>query len=254
MVGIHEWMRRSVARILLRWEALQVELHGHYSIERFTALTEYSRSTSFWRALVVLPLTPLPSLMLIALIDAIPLEDIDKGVAHSGTLWVRSTLACFVYTHCATELIRLSSPNLKLHPAAAFGISIPSAVLTNGLAVALSMLVCYPLPFVTALMSFPWLGFTIFYLLRVCGVQLRTNPKAVKDVVWFAKVCGAQVTIVMFYPVFNTIFTNLPPTYQPVFALLVPVFKVVQRNVLNRLLSGRDDMKPQILVLRARFI
>ncbi|KAE9030319.1 hypothetical protein PR003_g11993 [Phytophthora rubi] len=249
MAGVNERMQKLVARMIHRWEAVQVELHGHYSIERFTALSEYSRSTGFWRALVILPLTPLPSLIVVALIDAMPLESIDKGVAHSGTSWVRATLTCFIYTHCAIEQIRLYSPSLKLQPVAALSISIPAALLTNLLAFGLSVFVCYPLPFVTVMMSFPWLGFTTFFLLRVCGAHMRANPEAVKDVVRFATVGGAQITIVLIYAVFNTIFTNLSPTYQPLFALLIPVFKVVQKNVLSRLLSGRDDTKPQVVIL-----
>lgn len=183
-----------------------------------------------------------------ALIDAMPLEDIDKGFAHSGTSWVRATVTCFIYTHCAIEQIRLYSPNLNLQPTGVLRTSVPAALLTNILALGLSWFICWPLPFTTLLMSGPWLGFTTFFLLRVCGAQMRANPEAVKDVVRFATIGGAQVTILLAYAVFSTIFANLSPTLQPLFALLIPVFKLVQKNVPSRILSGRDDTKLQIVI------
>ncbi|KAG6618338.1 uncharacterized protein IUM83_01075 [Phytophthora cinnamomi] len=78
---------------------------------------------------------------------------------------------------------------------------------------------------------------------------MRAKPEAVNDVVRFATVCGAQVTILLIYAGFSSIFTNLSPTYQLTFALVIPVFKVAQKNVLSRILSGRDDTKPQVVIL-----
>jgi hypothetical protein len=241
--------RSFARRFIRRWESIQVELNGFYSVERFAALNEFSRSTSPWRAVATLFLTPLPSLVLVALIDAMPLEDPGKGFARSGTLWVRGVITCFIYTHCAIEQIRLYSPNLELTALAGLCISIPSALLTNALGVLLSALICYPLPFASILLSGPWLGFMTFFLLRLRGAHMRANPEAVKDVVRFATICGTQVTIVMLYAVYNTIFTKMPPTYQPLFALFLPVFKIMQKNVLSRILAGRHDTKPQVVIL-----
>ncbi|KAL3670657.1 hypothetical protein V7S43_003847 [Phytophthora oleae] len=249
MTGINARLQRSADRFIRKWEAVQVELHGHYSVERFAAMNEYSRATSLWRAAMILPLSPLPCLVLVTLLDAIPLEAPDKGFTHSTATWIRATLTCFVYTHCAVEQIRLYSPNLGLTPILGLCISLPAAIITNALALALSALICYPLPFASLLLSGPWLGFTTFFLLRVRGAHMRANPEAVKDIVRFATICGAQVSIVMVYAGFNTIFTNMSPTYQPMFALLIPAFKVVQKNILSRILAGRDDTKPQVVIL-----
>ncbi|GMF09718.1 unnamed protein product [Phytophthora lilii] len=194
-------------------------------------------------------LTPFPSLVLVAAIDAMPLEDPERGLTHSAMSWVRATLTCFIYTHCAIDQIRLYSPNLKLTPLAGLFISLPSAILTNALALVVAVFVCWPLPFATILMSGPWFGFMTFFLLRVRGAHMRANPEAVKDVIWFAKVCGAQIILISVYAVFNTVFTNIPAKYQPVFALMIPAFKVVQKNILSRILAGRDDTKPQVIIL-----
>jgi hypothetical protein len=210
--GIHERARRSVKRFVRKWEAVQVELHGFYSTERFRAMTEYCRSASFCRAVLMLLLTPLPSLILVALIDAMPLQDTELGIAYGTINWVRGTLTTFIYTHCAIEQIRLYSPSLELTLLAGLCISIPTAILTNALGLLLSVYVCWPIPFATVVLSGPWLGFTTFFLLRVRGAHMRTHPEAVKDVVQFATMAGTQVSIGLLYAVFNTIFTNISRT------------------------------------------
>ncbi|KAK1935779.1 hypothetical protein P3T76_010474 [Phytophthora citrophthora] len=80
-------------------------------------------------------------------------------------------------------------------------------------------------------------------------LDLYASPEPVKDVVRLATLCGAQVSIVMVYAVFNTIFSNLSPMYQPMFALFIPAFKMMQKNILSRILAGRDDTKPQVVIL-----
>ncbi|KAG3157559.1 hypothetical protein PI126_g8268 [Phytophthora idaei] len=211
-------------------------------------MNEYCGSTSFARAVFVFLMTPLPSLIVVALIDAMPLEAPERGLEHSTMSCVRGTMACFIYTHCAIEQIRLYSPNLRLEPLTGLGMSFPTAILTSALTLALSF-ICWPLPFTTILMAGPWLGFMTFFLFRVRGAHMRANPEAIRDVLRFATICGVQASIVMVYAVFVTIFTNLSPSYQPMFALLLPAFKFIQKNVLSRILAGRDDTKPQVVIL-----
>ncbi|ETK81851.1 hypothetical protein L915_12678 [Phytophthora nicotianae] len=246
-VGMHERLQRSVNRFIRKWESVQVELHGHYSIERFSAMNEYCRSTSLTRAVFVLLITPLPSLIVVALIDAMPLEPPERGLEHSTMVWVRGVITCFIYTHSAIEQMRLYSPNLRLEPLSGLGISLPTVILTSVLTLGLSF-ICWPLPFTTILMSGPWLGFLSFFLLRVRGAHMRANPEALRDVLRFVRICGVQVSIVLVYAIFVTIFTNLSSTYQPAFALLIPIFKVIQKNALSRIL-GHDDTKPQVVIL-----
>ncbi|KAL4116911.1 hypothetical protein PRIC2_012363 [Phytophthora ramorum] len=183
------------------------------------------------------------------MIDAMPLEDTEKGFKHSGVAWVRGTLTCFIYTHCAIEQIRLYNPILNLGLSAGLCISIPASILTSALALGLSASICWPLPFASLLMTGPWLGFISFFFLRVRGAHIRANPEAVKEVVRFATITGAQVSNVLIYAGFSTVFTKMPPQYQPVFALLIPVYKVIQKNVTSRLLAGFDDSKPQMVIL-----
>ncbi|EEY58864.1 uncharacterized protein PITG_11851 [Phytophthora infestans T30-4] len=143
-------------------------------------MNEYCRSASCPRALMVLLITPLPSLILVTMIDAMPLESPERGLEHSAIVWVRGILTCFIYTHCAIEQIRLYSPNLRLEPLAGLCISLPTAIFTIVLTLGLSFL-CWPLPFTTLLMSGPWLGFMTFFLFRVRGAHLRANPEAIRD-------------------------------------------------------------------------
>ncbi|RLN74304.1 hypothetical protein BBJ28_00005635 [Nothophytophthora sp. Chile5] len=245
---VRERLRRSTRSFVHKWEAVQVELNGRYSVSRFKALDEYIVTTSFWRALLMLPLAPLPSLLLVAFTDSLPLEDPALGLAHSGTAWVRAVFTAFLYTHCVVEQIRVYSPNLQLRRSAVFLVSIPTSIFTNVLAVALSALLWYPMPFVMPLLSGPWLGFMTLFLWIIRGARMRAHPEAVKDVVRFATICGSQISMIVVYAIFNSAFTNMSSTYQPIFALLIPGFKIVQKNILSRILTGRDDTKPQVVI------
>eukprot|EP00644_Phytophthora_capsici_P011732 jgi/Phyca11/123339/e_gw1.50.436.1 len=95
MTRINVRLQRSVDRFIRKWEAVQVELHGHYSVERFAAMNEYSRSTSLWRSVMVLISSPLPCLILVALLDAIPLEAPAKAVLTNALALILAAFICY---------------------------------------------------------------------------------------------------------------------------------------------------------------
>ncbi|KAG7394296.1 hypothetical protein PHYBOEH_005408 [Phytophthora boehmeriae] len=96
--------------------------------------------------------------------------------------------------------------------------------------------------------SGPWLGFMTFFLFKVCGVHIRTNPETYTDIKQLAAICGSQISMILVYTVITTVFTTLSPTYQPVFSLIIPGLKVVQKNILSRILKDCDDTKPQVVI------
>ncbi|KAG2808792.1 hypothetical protein PC116_g20714 [Phytophthora cactorum] len=71
----------GVRALVRKWESLQVELHGSYSIQRFNSMFKYRASTGILRALVVLLAIPLIPLVCVAVIDAIPMNSPDLGLA-----------------------------------------------------------------------------------------------------------------------------------------------------------------------------
>jgi hypothetical protein len=75
-----------LSRSVRKWESLQVELHGSYSVGRFGAMDKYRESASVWRAILVSVSVPLLPLVCVAVVDALPMNSPDLGLAHSETV------------------------------------------------------------------------------------------------------------------------------------------------------------------------
>ncbi|EGZ14012.1 hypothetical protein PHYSODRAFT_513008, partial [Phytophthora sojae] len=43
-------------------------------------------------------------------------------------------------------------------------------------------------------------------------------------------------------------FNDVPIQYQPVVALIIPIFKITQKNIFCQLLRGKDDLKPEMII------
>ncbi|KAE9044112.1 hypothetical protein PR002_g2982 [Phytophthora rubi] len=72
---------RSWATTVLRfWFSLQItQFGGQYSIERLLAPEEYTRKTSLSRVLLVLVVSPLPTLTIALCQESIPLQSPTEG-------------------------------------------------------------------------------------------------------------------------------------------------------------------------------
>lgn len=77
-------LRKCWEPVLKKWDALHVERHGKYSVERMYRYKVYCERTSLPRTAVALVLTPLPCLVIALLMDLLPLEPPKSGIAHSA--------------------------------------------------------------------------------------------------------------------------------------------------------------------------
>ncbi|GMF30691.1 unnamed protein product [Phytophthora fragariaefolia] len=73
------------------WDSLQIShCGGRYSIERLLALEEYARSTSLARVMMVCLGTPLPTVVVVALQECVPLQDPSAGWGANYGFWIRA--------------------------------------------------------------------------------------------------------------------------------------------------------------------
>ncbi|ETM44581.1 hypothetical protein L914_10197, partial [Phytophthora nicotianae] len=100
----------GVRALVRKWESLQVELHGSYSIQRFNSMFKYRASTGILRALVVLIAIPFLPLLCVAIIDAIPMNSPDLGLAGSGTVWMRGLSVGLVESFTLSWMFSQSVP------------------------------------------------------------------------------------------------------------------------------------------------
>ncbi|KAE8902236.1 hypothetical protein PF003_g14184 [Phytophthora fragariae] len=212
----------STVRALVRgWESIQVELHGSYSVERFISMQKYRDSTSVCRSLMLLGAIPLLSLACAGIVDAFPLESPDLGLAHSGTLWARGVLVTLFDSHALSWMFDQYVPQLEISRRTLIVTAIAAAVVVQASALILILLLWYPLPFTLIWVSGPWIWTLALALKLSKGEFLRKNPQVLNETV--------------------------PAEWQTPAAVLVPVFKVIQKNVICRLLRGQDDVKPEIV-------
>ncbi|EGZ10791.1 hypothetical protein PHYSODRAFT_377562, partial [Phytophthora sojae] len=71
------------------WNSTQVELKGEYSPARVLALSEYTKSTPWWRILAIIVFTPLPCLTYICLPETVNLSAPSDGMAANKTFFGR---------------------------------------------------------------------------------------------------------------------------------------------------------------------
>lgn len=81
------------------WIALQVELHGQYSLARLRAFDVYASTISLAHAFTICFLSPLPCLALITLIDCMPLASPTTGAVANTVYWVRNSFIVLLMTH-----------------------------------------------------------------------------------------------------------------------------------------------------------
>jgi len=234
--------------LVRRWESVQVELHGSYSVERFKRTDLYCNTTRAWRSLMVFLVTPLPSLMLVAAVDAIPLTSPYLGLVHSGTTWLRGVLVAFVEAFAIAWMFQSYAADLHLSTRSLLVTAVGVAMVANAIALGLAVLLWYPLPFTLLWLFGPWVGTFALSLKILKGDFLRTRAEAREDVRRFSVILMLQISTVVVYTVFNAMFASVSAEWQPIAALALPVFKVTQKNVLCKFLRGKDDLKPEVIV------
>eukprot|EP00644_Phytophthora_capsici_P002791 jgi/Phyca11/124844/e_gw1.55.281.1 len=80
---------KLLTSLVTKWRALQVGHQGSYSIKRLEGLDFYCKTTSRARVLLVCVLTPLPSLLLVILVECLPLRAPSDGWKANWVFWIR---------------------------------------------------------------------------------------------------------------------------------------------------------------------
>ncbi|DAZ97055.1 TPA: hypothetical protein N0F65_001239, partial [Lagenidium giganteum] len=101
-------------RAIDHWEHLLVSHRGQWSVERLLAFDAYCVATSPWRVAMVLLLTPMPSLVLLLLIELVPLQAPELGALANYGTWVRLFGMCVFITLTSLLTSRVVMPQLLL--------------------------------------------------------------------------------------------------------------------------------------------
>ncbi|OWZ02458.1 hypothetical protein PHMEG_00025973 [Phytophthora megakarya] len=204
-------------------------------------MCKYRESTGISHVFVVLAVIPLLPLICVAVIDAIPMNSPDLGFAHSGTVWARDSYALSL-------MFSLYIPELKLSRQHRLLTTIAATVISHTFLLCLIILMTYPLPFTLLWMAGPWLGTFALSLELTHREFQRKHPEVRNEVRRFAAIMVLHTSAGFVITGFNEIFVSVPEEWQTFTALLVPTFKIIERNLICRRLRGKDDLMPEMVV------
>jgi len=243
--------RRCVAVVLAWLRALQVELNGKYSIERLYRLEEYCRETSSLRVMLAVVLTPMPCLLLIVVMEAVPLEDWRLGLAHSHTFWLRGFLVVFLIAFAVLAQARHVAPRLPMTDAQLWGSSVFTAAGTAAVMYVIARDVGFPIPFTIAVGSPSCSFLLLLCIVLLWGKFLKEHALERSRLIKYVLVVSVQVAMSYVYPAYNFVFVHLDSWAQLAFSFMLPVLKILVKNWIGFLFRSMDDFKPEMVILNA---
>ncbi len=244
------WRFTKVPRLIMRsWDRLQVELQGQYSVERLYRLNQYTDNTSILHVLMVILLTPIPSLLYLILIDCIPLQPPAIGLEHSQLFWVRNTLNGVIVCLCIFQTFHILLPELPLSNRQHIGISLLAGGICTLGVYHLAKWIKYPLP-----LHYIGMGIMLMVVLLPSMILMWRKKLLEKQSLWHQLqlhqvIVNILLLLIFVYNGYTYVFKKLSASSQVWFALLLPLTKLLIKNILNPLCKDIEDDKPETVVL-----
>ncbi|RLN60164.1 hypothetical protein BBJ28_00012166 [Nothophytophthora sp. Chile5] len=237
---------RRLARQFYDWKTTHQYL-GRYSIEKLLALEEYQRVTSPARVFAIIVLTPVPSLLIILLLAAIPLESPLQGIRGNATYFVQSSLSYAVMTFSLLLFIRcaLGLPQrLYSHRDCVF-ISVLTAGTNELVMLGLSALWTFPVPFRDFLGIPSYSVLLSSFHALVLGTRLRHYYASM--VKYLPLICAQSSTLFIFQGL-AILFTSVPTVAQGAITVTSPLLRSVLKRLIWTFADCLDDISTDVTV------
>ncbi|GMF10318.1 unnamed protein product [Phytophthora lilii] len=228
--------------------SFQVELRGHYSAQRIESLNKYWHSTSNLRALLITAMSPLPCLIIIAIVDCVPLAPPEAGSRANWVFWGRDCVSIALMTRVVLEEIRIVVPCLHMTPTQANMISIISSTTTIAFMIMLANSIGFPLPFALVVGIPGWAVVVVGNFAFCFGRALRQNEVLRRKVINFISVINCPVILVFVYPVYLYGFAHLESFTQSIYVGLLTFIKLSARNWMSYFLGTKFDLMSQMMI------
>ncbi|KAE8968220.1 hypothetical protein PR003_g28739 [Phytophthora rubi] len=228
--------------------SFQVELRGNYTAERINSLNQYLHSTSTLRTLLTVALSPLPCLVIIALVDCVPLASPEEGSSANVAFWGRDFVCITLMTCAALKQIRDVVPGLNMTATHAAVITITTPIVSVSLMIGVSSVVGFPLPF-ALLVGMPGamlvmiVGFGVFF-----GRVLKQNSALRKELINFANVENCPLILMLVHPVYLYGFNHLGSLEQNIYLGLLPLIRIIGKNWIRYFMDSKYDLMLPIMI------
>ncbi|KAE9235145.1 hypothetical protein PF005_g1612 [Phytophthora fragariae] len=246
------WTRQVLTfcrQIAAGYSKLQVSHRGMYSIERLQAFQAYCKKTSVARALAVCVLTPVPSLLAIVLIECIPLCDPALGWKANYMFWIRFFISGVIVLMGSTYQVTDMVDRVKLSLMQIFCMSVVGTAIYIATVVVIAYVWVFPVPFGIVLGIGPC--FAVFFVVLILTIGLntfKTNPGLVHELKLQFYVLATEAIIAVIYPAFSGVYLRTSSNNRAGLVLLLPVIKLVMKNIVAWASSHVEDCIPVIAV------
>ncbi|KAG7386348.1 hypothetical protein PHYPSEUDO_000383 [Phytophthora pseudosyringae] len=225
-----EWFRK----LNRCWSALHMSYRGgQYSLERLLALDEYVQKTSKVRVAL----------------------DPTAGWSANYGFWIRVAIFAMVIANGFMVQVKHFVQSCTISPRQLLGIVVFSAVLETPLAVVVSAFTAFPIPFsiLTMAPSFYPILLSLFWAIIPSEV-IRGMLRHPIHLGRYVKFTAALQLMAVAYPVYQTLFHYARDTsYQLPVMLLLPILKLVLKNIMFRCVTHMEDMMPEAVTFTVDF-
>ncbi|KAG7382138.1 hypothetical protein PHYPSEUDO_005164 [Phytophthora pseudosyringae] len=230
------------------WEVAQVELHGRVSGERILRLRSFLAQTTIVKAVAICLSIPVPCVLMLAALEAIPLASPSDGTLANYAFWIRHVTTLFLLAPGILSHFQSSLPELNITRKDMVSLGFLGSIASGGFSFAVSLMIGFPVPF-TLLVSAPaWLLVVIPPTITIYITRLRHHTPLLGRFIRCWLVIGWLALSVVLYPLYIFGFHHLGPIGQVFYVGLLPFIKITGRNVICWLLGDRHDVKAEIVI------
>lgn len=235
--------------------AVQVSHHGKYSIERLIALDEYVRKTSWRRVIFVCLITPLPVIILVLSQESVPLHDPAEGWRVNYGIWIRAGVVSGAVSHSfLVQLLHLVD-DVAMSERQLAAIVVMVVLGYAAMSILIADKIFFTIPFMNITMTVP------FFLLIVSAFYFVVGGHAVRQVLQhkgqlfsFFVLLTSQTSLILIYPEYQVLFQAAADNgYELVVAILLPVLKVIMKNIVSLSFFRRQDLMPEGVIFTVDF-
>eukprot|EP00644_Phytophthora_capsici_P008426 jgi/Phyca11/534671/estExt2_fgenesh1_pg.C_PHYCAscaffold_260107 len=226
------------------WDAVQIELKGEYSPDRVLALYDYTNSTSSWRIVAFILLTPLPCLIYICLPETVNLSPPSLGMASNKTFFARFFLSYTVWCLLQMHMISERMPLLSLSHKQLVVSAVTVAALSTGVELFYAWWIGFPVPYTIHMMAVPYVSLMFFALAIVWYPHVRQNWSLLWKIADAILICVCHGLVIIGYPLFYYAFQKMEAGVESaLFSLILPMLKTFGERITIVVVFNADMCK-----------
>ncbi|EGZ18097.1 hypothetical protein PHYSODRAFT_383890, partial [Phytophthora sojae] len=213
------------------------------------AFEEYCRRTPLLRAVAVCVLTPVPTLMLVILVECLPLRPPSDGPTANYAFWVRHLILVTIIMVAVGFQAKSWILGIPLTPQRVLGIALCSSTISTLGDLAVARLWTFPVPF-CAVLGTPVRAVVLIcvYVSVVGRKSLASIENSGLQLQRFLRLLCAQGSAIVIYPAYHAVFLAVSTTIRRLSLVFLPIMDLVVKKVIIANGLHLEDRLPEVVV------